>query len=256
MVVMERLAYIHIGKTAGTTIKDILRLNPGFADVVRYNNHKVKPSEVPESLKLFFCVRDPVARFVSGFYHRKGKLHRHRQESHDNQWSRAEKSALDAYTDVNDLVRDMASSQFWVRNRAMGRVDSIMHLGPGHYGSYWDWFGNSERLRNLAPRIGAVLRLESFESDLKKFLDENDLALDAIPTSRSRPKTIEYFPIENEQRSRLAGILVEEYRFLTTLREMGFLPPDYLEAESAQAEEMNMNSNGGLLPRLFRSALA
>lgn len=65
--------FLHIGKTAGTHLKAMLeRINEAQQDIEFVGHgHKVHLKDLPPGEDYFFAIRDPIARFVSGFYSRK-----------------------------------------------------------------------------------------------------------------------------------------------------------------------------------------
>jgi len=63
-----RAHFLHIGKTGGTAVKTALkplvRSGPFDLDLHR---HPFTLAKIPEGEVFFFCLRDPIERFVSGF---------------------------------------------------------------------------------------------------------------------------------------------------------------------------------------------
>lgn len=76
------LHFVHVGKTGGTAIKQALlshrlayrhernahKLPAGPYGRIHLHKHRFRLGDVPPGDFVFFCVRDPIARFVSGFY--------------------------------------------------------------------------------------------------------------------------------------------------------------------------------------------
>ena len=58
--------FLHIGKTGGSAIKAALRDFRETHDIALHP-HWVPAETVPAHERFFFCVRDPVTRFVSAF---------------------------------------------------------------------------------------------------------------------------------------------------------------------------------------------
>ena len=63
---------IHIGKTGGSAVRDAL-IRAGVLDhyVLKFYGHWFKLTDVPKGEKVIFFLRDPISKFVSGFYSRK-----------------------------------------------------------------------------------------------------------------------------------------------------------------------------------------
>ena len=83
--------FLHIGKTGGTAIIDVLRqyaqASPYF---VYHHPHYVRLIDIPKGEKVFFFLRDPITRFVSGFYSRQ----RQGKPRHNLPWSVDEEIVL------------------------------------------------------------------------------------------------------------------------------------------------------------------
>lgn len=62
---------LHIGKTGGSAVKHTLKqYPPNNRYAVHLHKHGVKLSDIPKGNMVIFVVRDPVSRFISGFYSR------------------------------------------------------------------------------------------------------------------------------------------------------------------------------------------
>ena len=98
-----RFHYLHIGKTAGTATKTVMKtMNRqwgGRANFILHNLY-VSLSDLPPDALYLFALRDPVDRFYSAFYSRKRKgLPRHHQE-----WSPQEAWCFERFPEANDLA--------------------------------------------------------------------------------------------------------------------------------------------------------
>ena len=89
------LSYIHIGKTAGTTFKNVVNNYSILKKEIVYHQHSFKPYNSKCEKQIIFCIRDPIARFISAFNHRKTKLERQRKTGFDATWSKREKFEVD-----------------------------------------------------------------------------------------------------------------------------------------------------------------
>ena len=67
--------FLHLGKNAGTTIKALVRKinQEAKTTLIAAHGHRITLSDLPKDAVYFFSIRDPIARFYSGFYSRKRK---------------------------------------------------------------------------------------------------------------------------------------------------------------------------------------
>src|SRR4051812_28297644 len=103
-----RLHFLHVGKTGGTAIKRALR--SGQVRATPYgrlllHRHRFTLRDVPEDDFVFFCVRDPIARFVSGFYSRRDQG----RPRYHFEWSPAEATAFATFATPEQLAGALAA---------------------------------------------------------------------------------------------------------------------------------------------------
>ncbi len=69
---MQKIHFLHIGKTGGTAVKYALS---SYSKNEKYeiilHGHETKLKDIPNGEKFFFFLRNPITRFTSGFYSRK-----------------------------------------------------------------------------------------------------------------------------------------------------------------------------------------
>jgi hypothetical protein len=95
--------FIHIRKTGGTAIKEALKNAAGLdQSTIKLHKHKIRLSDIAAGDKvfLFFFLRDPVSRFVSGFNSRL----RQGQPRYNSAWNEAEKRAFGFFPTANSLA--------------------------------------------------------------------------------------------------------------------------------------------------------
>src|SRR5690242_20312382 len=91
--------FLHVGKTGGTAVREALA---PYAEAGRFHlifhPHRVTLHDVPEDDGFVFIVRDPLGRYVSGFYSRK----REGRPYYDRPWNDAERAAFERFETPND----------------------------------------------------------------------------------------------------------------------------------------------------------
>lgn len=130
--------FIHVGKTGGTALKRALlesgcayrehwdpeRAAPSRFGRVVLHHHRFKLRDVPPGDFAFFAVRDPVSRFLSGFYSRLNKG----QPRFYYEWTDGERAAFEAFPTPQLLAAALASADAEERRRAAEAMRSVRHL--------------------------------------------------------------------------------------------------------------------------------
>jgi hypothetical protein len=154
-----RANFLHIGKTAGSALKAALaEAGAGSRSTGAYriivHEHDVVLADVPEDQDFFFCVRDPVERFVSGFMSRQ----RQGLPRHDVPWNEDEAIAFSRFGSPDQLA--VALSAGGERQReAEEAMSTIRHVNS----SYWDWFGDADALRRRVDQLLWIGRVSTDE---------------------------------------------------------------------------------------------
>lgn len=125
------LHFLHVAKTGGTAIKRALR-RAGLPETpygpIRLPDpgapHKLRMGDVPPDDYMFFCVRDPITRFLSGFYSRLNKG----QPRYHSEWTEAERIAFEAFPTPQRLAVALASRDDGERELAESAMQGIRHL--------------------------------------------------------------------------------------------------------------------------------
>jgi hypothetical protein len=138
---------LHIGKTGGTAMKHVFNaLDPSVGTYqVTVHKHVQRLPRIQKGHKVFFVVRDPVDRFVSGFNSRL----REGKPRYYTPWTEAERVAFSHYSSPDSLGRALSSEDVAERAQAYTAMSVIRHVRD----SYWDWFGNWEYLESRADDI-------------------------------------------------------------------------------------------------------
>lgn len=154
------LHFLHIGKTGGTAIKHALRSN----DVTRcrygeliWHSHRFTLRDATDNDSVFFCVRDPLRRFLSAFDSRKRKG----QPRYYSEWTDAEQETFKRWQSPNDLGHAIAEGD----PSAVNAVRSIRHVQrPLRH-----WLGSPQLLRR--GRVAYIARLETLSVEWPRIRD-------------------------------------------------------------------------------------
>jgi hypothetical protein len=133
----QAVHFLHIGKTGGSAIKYVVKQ---YSKSTRYSIH-LHPhgfglSDVPEGERAIFFLRDPINRFISGFYSRQ----RRGQPRYFSPWTPEEKIAFEEFSTPNQLAIGLSSNNADEKTRAELAMKSIEHVRD----SFWNWFGSRE----------------------------------------------------------------------------------------------------------------
>jgi hypothetical protein len=139
--------FLHLGKTGGSAVKYAIEhsANPHARYVIYLHPHATKLRDVPENQRFFFFLRDPISRFVSGFYSRQ----RQGQPRYFLPWTSGEKAAFAHFNTPNELGLALSSIDPGEKTNAEAAMKNILHVKD----SYWYWFESREyfmsRVRDL-----------------------------------------------------------------------------------------------------------
>lgn len=149
--------YLHIRKTGGTAIKYALSMNlTSSIAVFHLHPHRIRLQDIPEGDKVIFAVRDPVARFVSGFISRQNKS----QPATFVPWSSKEAETFRIFKTANELAEALEAGHALYEDARIA-MDSITHLNCFQ----WDWFGDEDSFLKRSVDFLCVARQESLNSD-------------------------------------------------------------------------------------------
>ena len=155
----DEIAFLHIGKNAGTQVKNIAENLSKYGMRFRILGHFARAVQLPENARYFFSVRKPETRFVSGFYSRKRKG----QPLMFNEWTKHEAIAFGLFDDANELAENLFCDGDRGKQARMA-VKSITHTGMQQY----DWFLGCGFLGQQPPIT--IVRQEKFISDIQRLL--------------------------------------------------------------------------------------
>ena len=128
--------FLHVGKTGGTAFKYSVErareYHGPLARVIHLHPHTVRLPDVPAGEGFLFFLRDPLSRFVSGFYSRQ----RQGRPRYVVPWRPGEEDAFRHFRSPNQLALALSARETGERNRAEAAMRSIGHVRDG----YMRWF--------------------------------------------------------------------------------------------------------------------
>jgi len=174
---------LHIGKTGGTAVKAALSGHCDRGDfMITLNPHNVTLRDIPQGDQVVFFLRDPIARFVSGFLSRQRKG----RPRYYTEWSNGEKEAFEHFSTPNALALALTSEDPEEQAAARQAMLAIEHVKD----SYMRWFDSEayflSRLSDIAL-VGFQETLnEDFEQLKRMFGLPSDLVLPSDPVKAHR----------------------------------------------------------------------
>jgi hypothetical protein len=147
--------FMHIGKTAGTALRFTLHdVQKETTYRMVLHGHRARLDGVPQGDKFFFCVRDPIDRFMSGFLARQ----REDRPRFHIPWTEQEAIAFSHFASPEELALALSAGDPVQRN-AEHAMRSIQHVRT----SYWDWFGNPSYFKSRTDDLLWVGRQHSLD---------------------------------------------------------------------------------------------
>jgi hypothetical protein len=212
--------FLHIGKTAGTAVKAGLEEAPGQGTYqLMLHSHNVRLMDVPEGDFAFFCVRDPVGRFASGFRSRQ----RQGRPAHFRPWRSGEEEAFAIFPTPDELGLALGAGGV-EQQRAEAAMGSIAHVNR----SYWWWFQDEAYLRRRVDHVLWIGRQERLDLDsLQRALGLVSIELPADPTRSHRNPDAAGVELSERARANLERWYAADYEFLALCDELcGHGQPD------------------------------
>lgn len=209
-----RAHFLHIGKAGGTAVIEALK---PLASAGRYqlelHHHGMSLPYIRVGEPFFFVVRDPIDRFISGFYsrQRKGRPRYHVE------WTAEEAEAFQTFTTANDLGEGLAWTDAELRGRAQRAMQSITHVND----TFWRTFVDESYFRSRARDLLYVADQASLNADfheLGQLLglgDRAQLPQDAAAAHRT-PSNVDR-RISAEASNALTQWYRRDYRFLAVI---------------------------------------
>ncbi len=159
---------LHISKTGGTAVKHALRACPG-PESLRLVPHKhlVPLSAVPRRDEVFFFLRDPVSRYVSGFNSRQ----REGRPAHEHPWTPGERRAFERFHSADELARALSADD---RRLLASARNAMVRIGHVRY-PLSHWLGDAALLRSRRDSILLIGYVDTLEADFERLKEALDL---------------------------------------------------------------------------------
>lgn len=152
---------LHIGKTGGTAVREALCEHTELpACRVYLHWHDTRLRDVPVGDGVVFFLRDPVQRFVSGFYSRQ----RQGEPRFSAPWSDDERSAFETFGSPEALASALGSADVAIRERAVHAMQSIQHVQA----SYWNWFESEAYFESRMSDLWFIGFQETLDADFER----------------------------------------------------------------------------------------
>ncbi len=156
--------FLHVRKTGGTAVAEALRPVAQSFGIILHDHH-TRLSDIPRDHQVFFFVRHPIPRFVSGFFSRL----RFGLPRHHYPWNESEANAFGIFQKANDLAEALSASDPQRLMQARSAMRGISHVKN----TYGDWFDGAKELDERSDSILLIGLQEKLNEDferLKKLL--------------------------------------------------------------------------------------
>ncbi len=208
--------FLHIQKTGGSAIKESIRYNlTNDKYVIQLHGHGFTLKDVPKGHKCFFVIRDPISRFVSGFYSRKRKG----QPKYNIPWKINEEIAFNQFSTPNELALALSSENTDIKESAIRAMKNIANIKS----SYCDWFHDEDYFLSRLEDILFIGEQEHLECDFEKlkrilFLpDQLKLPQDKVKAHRSNSNEDKH--LDDQAKENLMLWYAQDYEFIKLCQE-------------------------------------
>lgn len=210
------LHFLHIGKTGGSAFKSAIKKHTDASRFeVRLHGHATTLKDIPVGEYVTFFLRDPISRFISGFYSRQRKG----QPRFYSEWRPREKEVFEHFQTPNQLALSLAIESSADHSLSHTAMKKVQHLKRYRY-----WYGSFEYFRSRIKDIFYIGFQESLSQDfgeLKRLLglpDHIQLPDDDIGAHRN-PKGLDK-SIDDIGVTALKHWYSEDYRFISICKEI------------------------------------
>ena len=166
----NKIHFLHIGKTGGTAIREALMDvdSAGEYELILHS-HGVSLKDVPRGEKVVIFLREPISRFVSGFYSRKRKgLPRYLYE-----WNDVEAEIFPIFDTPNELAMALAEKNSEFHSTALKAMKNVKHLE--HFNK---WLISKEYLDSRREDVFFIGFQESLDQNFEELKKKLNLGQD------------------------------------------------------------------------------
>lgn len=152
--------FLHIGKTGGSAIKEALENQSETSRyLLKLHGHGVSLSDIPKGELAVFFLRDPISRFISGFYSRKRKG----QPRYFFEWNDLEKAVFECFSTPNELASALSDRNSKNYSLAVEGMENIRH-----FKRYDMWYEDFDYFLARRKDILFVGFQESLDADFER----------------------------------------------------------------------------------------
>lgn len=172
----KQLYYLHINKTGGTYVKDVLSKKKNIVKVLGHHSNIL---DIPKEKFFFFTLRNPFDKMCSSVY----QLFR----SVDNY-----KKLMD-FNNADEYIKCLCDTESRKHQLAIDIHSTYPHLSK----SYWSFFISEEYMHARTPRILIAIQTERLTVDLPRLLNDLSIKTDKDMVFEKTNKLKRSFCIEN-----------------------------------------------------------
>lgn len=209
--------FVHISKAGGTAVKFAIadHLETG-AYSIKPHKHATTMADLPRGEKVFFVLRDPKARFVSGFYSRQ----RQGRPRYFVAWTPQEKAAFARFSTPGEVAEALSSPDRKRREQAEEAMNAMGHARR----TFAHFLGEEEEIRQRADDILFVGFQEQLTQDFEILKSLLGLPVEvALPTgddeAHRNPSTLDR-RLSPQAVANLEAWYEKDYRILEFCRQL------------------------------------
>jgi hypothetical protein len=156
----EPLHVLHVGKTGGTALNQVLVEHEHLSrHRLVFGGHVLTLAGIPAGERFMFLIRDPLTRFVSAF---NSRLREGRPRYH-YPWREEERVAFAVFKTPDQLATALSSVDAEERSHAEQAMRAIGHVNTRY--SYW--FGDEPTFRKRIPDVFFIGFQERLDADFE-----------------------------------------------------------------------------------------
>ena len=208
--------FLHINKTGGSAISQtLIPLTPKYTNL-HFHGHEVNFKSIPKGEFIYFGIRDPITKYISGFYTRQRKGF----PRNNSDWSLGEKIAFRWFKTPEHLAVSLYDKSIFEKMKARFAINMIYHTKK----KYKDWLNSIDYLKSREDDLIFVLRQENLTQDFNKLLkmlnikDNIKLPTDNIGMHKN-PSHLSY-KLSKKSEKNLKKWYKKDYEFLSMINKL------------------------------------